>query len=196
MSADPPLVIVRSKHYPSNNAHYATLPGGGPHLAPMHRQYVANRQKEEDEAREKETASVIILASPSIALLTSIANSYIAMHCRNYCCHQGQEPQYPGIQNMCWSKSEMGRLCTQPFYRYWECVENWNGLHPFSLSFPRRSIVIRLRLPIDVGRKEVSGWVMDQDDWSPDPLFKWLRLLLWQMFITKKWLHWGAVLKI
>ena len=138
-----------------------------PHLAPMQRQYVANRQKEEDEAREKETASVIILASPSIALLTSIANSYIAMHCRNYCCHQGQEPQYPGIQNMCWSKSEMGRLCTQPFYRYWECVENWNGLHPFSLSFPRRSIVIRLRLPIDVGRKEVSGWVMDQDDWSP-----------------------------
>ena len=36
-----------------------------------------------------------------------------------------------------------------------------------SLSLPERSIVIRL--PIDVGRKrkEVSGWVMDQDDWSP-----------------------------
>ena len=35
-----------------------------------------------------------------------------------------------------------------------------------SLSLPERSIVIRL--PIDVGRKgkEVSGWVMDQDDWS------------------------------
>ena len=38
---------------------------------------------------------------------------------------------------------------------------------PPSLSLPWRSIVIRL--PIDVGRKrkEVSGWVMDQDDWSP-----------------------------
>ena len=37
---------------------------------------------------------------------------------------------------------------------------------PLSLSLPWRSIVIRL--PIDVGRKrkEVSGWVMDQDDWS------------------------------
>ena len=48
-------------------------------------------------------------------------------------------------------------------------MDGKNGLHPLlplSLSLPERSIVIRL--PIDVGRKgkEVSGWVMDQDDWS------------------------------
>ena len=113
MSADPPLVIVRSKHYPSNNAHYATLPGGGPHLAPMHRQYVANRQKEEDEAREKETASVIILASPSIALLTSIANSYIAMHCRNYGSTKVRSPNILG-----------SRICVDLSQKLVGCVLN------------------------------------------------------------------------
>ena len=38
---------------------------------------------------------------------------------------------------------------------------------PFSsLSLPWRSIVIRLSIDVGRKRKEVSGWVMDQDDWS------------------------------